>query len=88
MGHPQTNGKAERVFKGYKYKIGHLADVAGPPGTAAPFGAPAAMESDPTARFVRNHNNKPHGSLYGQTSADAYRERRLPEGRSYKDDDG
>ncbi len=88
VGHPQTNGKAERVFKEYKHKIGHFADVAGPPGTAAPFGAPAAMESDPTARFVRNHNNKPHGSLYGQTPADAYRERRLPEGRSYKDDGG
>ena len=88
VGHPQTNGKAERVFKECKYKIGHFADVAGPPGTAAPFGAPAAMESDPAARFVRNHNNKPHGSLYGQTPADAYRERRLPEGRSYKDDDG
>lgn len=88
IGHPQTNGKSERVFKEYKCKIHHFADVAGPPGTAAPFGAPAVLETDPTARFIRNHNNKPHGSLYGQTPAEAYRERMLPEGQSYEDDDG
>ena len=88
VGHPQTNGKSERVFKEYKYKIRHFVDVAGPPGTAAPFGAPTVLESDPTARFVKCHNNKPHSSLYGQTPAVAYRERMLPEGKSYQDDDG
>lgn len=88
IGHPQTNGKSERVFKEYKYKIQHFADVAGPPGTAAPFGAPKVLESDPTARFIRCHNNKPHISLYGETPAEAYRNRMLPEGKSYKDDDG
>lgn len=87
VGHPQTNGKIERLFREYKHKIARFADVAGPPGTTAPFGAPGSTVSDPTARFVEYHNNYPHRSLHGQSPASAFEERKIPEGESHQDDD-
>lgn len=87
VGHPQANGKIERLFREYKHRIARFADVAGPPGTAAPFGAPDPAVSDPTARFVEYHNNYPHRSLHGQSPACAFEERRIPEGESHRDDE-
>ena len=57
IAHPQTNGKIERIFEDYKYKIQHFKDVAGPPGPT-PFAS--ASTKDPTARFVNHHNNERH----------------------------
>ena len=87
VGHPQTNGKIERLFREYKEKISRLTDVAGPPGTAAPIGAPDTIESDPTVRFVNYHNGHPHRSLYGLNPARAFEERALPKGESHRNDD-
>ena len=86
VGHPQTNGKIERLFREYKEKISRFTDVAGPPGTAAPFGAPP-ITTDPTTRFVKYHNSHPHRSLYGQSPSMAFTERMPSEGESHQDDD-
>lgn len=87
VGHPQTNGKIERLFREYKHKIARFTDVAGPPGTAAPFGASGTAASDPTARFVEYHNSYPHRSLHGQSPSGAFEERKIPEGESHQDDE-
>ena len=61
--HPQTNGKLERLHGEIQRKLDVFGDVAGPPGTAAPFGS-GPIEPDPVARFMKHYNyERPHMSL-------------------------
>lgn len=85
VSHPQTNGKVERVFKEYKYKIKHFEDVAGTPGIGAPINPPMTR-LEPTDRFVEYHNNHPHRSLDYQTPMNAYKIRKIPKEKSHQDD--
>ena len=52
---PQTSGKLERFHGEQQRKMRRFKDVAGPPGTAAPFGG-GPPGADPVARFVKNYN--------------------------------
>ncbi len=64
VGHPQTNGKVERLFGEIKRKAAILAG----PGTGDGYGY-----------FIRMYNEKrPHDSLHGSTPADAFKYKMAP----------
>ena len=87
--HPQTNGKLERFHGELQRKLPRFRDVAGPPGTAAPFQSGPA-EADPVARFIHHYNHvRPHMSLDWdnlETPARAFQRKMAPDGEAVTDE--
>ena len=86
INHPQTNGKLERFHGELQRKLHRFKDVAGPPGTAAPFGS-EPPEADPVARFVKNYNyRRPYMSLDWDNPETPYQafQRKMPPPRSHR----
>ena len=89
VGHPQTNGKLERIHGEIQRKLPLFFDVAGPPGSACPINPPA-IESDPLTRFMKWYNHdRPHMSLdtdIEETPAMAFERKMPPPGSDVTDE--